>query len=381
MKLFLLGLLCFSPLVSADLKFLIAIWRHGDRAPESKPYPNDLYSESNWPRGWNQLTNIGMQQTYELGQWFRERYVETQNFLPSNFNYKKIYYQSSDSERAIQSAHAHAAGMFPAKGDMVWTSSTALLAWQPIPIHTNGYNNADPLLKPTSYDCPSYSKLVNSANGPYLQTVGNQYEGLFAKLSNYTNMTVTIDNVKDLYDITREIAHSLKQPDWVYEEWNGTTILNNIIELKRITRTSLFNTEQKSRYRAGYLLNDWCQKLEDAGATNYTGKLATLYSSHDGTLSALSYLMGVNDNQLVPYAAAIIAELHSNNTVRLLYRTSSVNVTVLRVDGCGEFCPLNTFLSAMNSRRIRTISELEQTCSAYRFTALIMIVMSTIFML
>ncbi|KAJ1357804.1 hypothetical protein KIN20_016040 [Parelaphostrongylus tenuis] len=42
-----------------ELVFVQAIWRHGDRAPRSLPYPKDPYGEAAWQRGWNQLTNVG----------------------------------------------------------------------------------------------------------------------------------------------------------------------------------------------------------------------------------------------------------------------------------------------------------------------------------
>ena len=41
---------------------MLAIWRHGDRAPKMKPYADDKHDENAWPRGWSQLTNEGMVQ-------------------------------------------------------------------------------------------------------------------------------------------------------------------------------------------------------------------------------------------------------------------------------------------------------------------------------
>jgi hypothetical protein len=48
------------PEAAGDLKFVQAIWRHGDRAPGGLPYPKDQYNESYWPRGWKQLTLVSV---------------------------------------------------------------------------------------------------------------------------------------------------------------------------------------------------------------------------------------------------------------------------------------------------------------------------------
>lgn len=51
-------LLLFAFSSSGELVQVLALWRHGDRAPVRLPYPNDQYNESYWPRGWQQLTNV-----------------------------------------------------------------------------------------------------------------------------------------------------------------------------------------------------------------------------------------------------------------------------------------------------------------------------------
>uniref|UniRef100_A0A914QQU6 acid phosphatase n=1 Tax=Panagrolaimus davidi TaxID=227884 RepID=A0A914QQU6_9BILA len=60
---------------SRELRFVQAIWRHGDRSPTKLPYPNDIYDESYWQRGWSQLTDLGVEQLEELGTFFNDRYV------------------------------------------------------------------------------------------------------------------------------------------------------------------------------------------------------------------------------------------------------------------------------------------------------------------
>ncbi|VDD85435.1 unnamed protein product [Enterobius vermicularis] len=48
---------CFAD-EQRELVYVQAIWRHGDRAPNKLPYPNDMNTEEAWPRGWSQLTNV-----------------------------------------------------------------------------------------------------------------------------------------------------------------------------------------------------------------------------------------------------------------------------------------------------------------------------------
>uniref|UniRef100_A0A1I7WYY8 Lysosomal acid phosphatase n=1 Tax=Heterorhabditis bacteriophora TaxID=37862 RepID=A0A1I7WYY8_HETBA len=195
--------------------------------------------------------------------------------------------------------------------------------WQPIPIHTNGIGNEDPLLRPTSITCPVYNQVVKEQNAALISEINERNADLFIKLANYSGMqAVNFKNVKKLYDIDKEMFHNLEQPKWVNEIYNGTRIIDHIRELKRITRISEFNSKEKSRLRGGLLLNEWIERIKDASIDvrkNTTKRLkAVFYSSHEGTVTALSYAMGVSNNQLIPYAAMLVAELHRNGTKEIV---------------------------------------------------------------
>lgn len=57
--LYLFLIISANELTTQDLIYVQAIWRHGDRAPDYLPYPNDAYNETAWPHGWGQLTDVG----------------------------------------------------------------------------------------------------------------------------------------------------------------------------------------------------------------------------------------------------------------------------------------------------------------------------------
>nr|CAD7443699.1 unnamed protein product [Timema bartmani] len=88
--------------------FSSVLFRHGDRAPTGA-YPNDIYNEEAkyWPRGYGQLSNIGEEQHFKQGSFFRKRY---NHILPETYNVNDTYVRSSNIDRTLASARAHLAG-------------------------------------------------------------------------------------------------------------------------------------------------------------------------------------------------------------------------------------------------------------------------------
>uniref|UniRef100_A0A663MG32 acid phosphatase n=1 Tax=Athene cunicularia TaxID=194338 RepID=A0A663MG32_ATHCN len=104
------------------------VFRHGDRTPIVN-FPTDLHKESEWPQGFGQLTQTGMKQLFELGQYMKKRYSD---FLNSTYNRQEFYIQSTDYDRTIMSAQSYLSGLFPPTSSQIWNPE---LLWQPIPVH------------------------------------------------------------------------------------------------------------------------------------------------------------------------------------------------------------------------------------------------------
>ncbi|KHJ95030.1 histidine acid phosphatase [Oesophagostomum dentatum] len=137
-------LLCCIPVkTDKELVFVQAVWRHGDRAPLGYPYPEDPYNETAWPRGWSQLTNLGMQQMYELGTFFRQRY---NNLINQNYVDEEVGIFFSNSDRTANSAQAFAFGFYPAQGSFQWQEGNS---WQPTPLRQGSdlVNSSSPSLE------------------------------------------------------------------------------------------------------------------------------------------------------------------------------------------------------------------------------------------
>ncbi|CAI5439602.1 unnamed protein product [Caenorhabditis angaria] len=340
------------------LKMVQMIWRHGDRAPAGLPYPNDKNDEKMWPRGWTQLTNKGIREARNLGKFFRN-YYKSSGFL-QEFNKDQIYIQSSNTERTIMTAQAFSAGCFPPTGNSIWDNSS-LSSWQPTPIHTSR-PGSDPLLN-NNIKCPNYRKIHKKEKRIVARKIDEEYAELFKMLQIYTGKKSEIryGNVDNLYSIQREIYHKMKQPKWVFELWKNKTIIEHLIELKRITMNQYYNSKEKAKLKGGFLVNKLIQNMLD-----YNSNLSTintyLYSSHDTTLNVLGYALNVSDHQLVHYVATYILELYDDDTVQILYRNSNANPHSLIIPGCEQFCPLDKFVKLLENVRVKSLKELFAIC-------------------
>ncbi|XP_022081962.1 lysophosphatidic acid phosphatase type 6-like [Acanthaster planci] len=59
-----------------------------------------------------QLTTLGMNQTYELGTYFRKHYIEKLKFLSPKFNYSDMYLRSTNVKRNLKSMSCVLAAMY-----------------------------------------------------------------------------------------------------------------------------------------------------------------------------------------------------------------------------------------------------------------------------
>ncbi|VDP29137.1 unnamed protein product [Echinostoma caproni] len=112
------------------LQHLHLLFRHGDRSPINRRIIDQSTFNKLWPHGYGQLTDIGIEQEFELGRWMRKKYG---NFIPSEYNASDFHMRSTDIDRTLMSAESVIAGVF-------LNSSTPLagygIHWRPIPVHT-----------------------------------------------------------------------------------------------------------------------------------------------------------------------------------------------------------------------------------------------------
>ncbi|KAM3721544.1 Testicular acid phosphatase [Dirofilaria immitis] len=364
-------MICATPIELVDaegsdkkLIYVQAIWRHGDRAPNKLPYPNDEYNETAWPRGWGEITNVGIMQMYELGQFFRRRYA---SFI-ANYKGEDVNIVSSKSNRTIASALAMLRGFFPAIGQEVWLRNEQ---WQPIPLQIA---TTDAMLKPTNFDCPTYDLEIEKENEILIRNINEKYAHFFNFLANVTGYKkVDFKKAASLYNIQREMDHNMTQPLWVYQTWpqfDNKTTIGLINSLKRIYRISEFNSPGKARLRGGLLMEDWINRAKNVslGLPTIPRKIK-LHSAHDGTLLALMYALDIGNDLLIPYASCAIMEIYktANNytTIKFFYKNGTT-VYQLALPGCpsNDNCTITQVEKAVSSRSVRSLQQLNKICNS-----------------
>ncbi|XP_059502334.1 lysosomal acid phosphatase-like [Stegostoma tigrinum] len=155
------------------LHFVNLVYRHGDRSP-IHTFKTDPYKPKDWPQGFGQLTQVGMRQQYELGQFLRERYKD---FLNSSYDRQEIYIRSTDIDRTLMSAEADLAGLYPPHGQQVFLTN---LNWQPIPVHT--VPTTDDRLQNETKNCWEYKNTMQD-NQDFLKTLAKNTGTPFANMS------------------------------------------------------------------------------------------------------------------------------------------------------------------------------------------------------
>ncbi|KAI4831343.1 hypothetical protein KUCAC02_000890 [Chaenocephalus aceratus] len=337
------GSVCGEAAAEKQLVYVTVLFRHGDRSPV-KAYPTDPYQEHDWPQGFGQLSQVGMKQHFELGQFLRNRY---KGFLNDSYDRNQIHVRSTDYDRTLMSAESNLAGLYPPAGQQVFNPN---MPWQPIPVHTVP-KSEERLLNYPLDDCPRYNLLMNETEKTeeYIN-VTLAYQDIIELVKNKTGLNKTnVESVWSVYDtLFCESRHNKSAPDWVTPE-----VMEKLQWLKdfgfRIT-FGVYKQQEKSRLMGGMLLGEIVKKLSTMAVPDPAQRLKLMMlSAHDTTVAALQASLNVFNGRQPPYASCHIIELYREEngsaSVSMFYRNdNTVEPYPLQIPGCSLDCPLDDFV-------------------------------------
>ncbi|XP_051283966.1 integral membrane protein GPR137C isoform X4 [Dicentrarchus labrax] len=342
------GAVCGKAAAERRLVYVTVLFRHGDRSPV-KAYPTDPYQESAWPQGFGQLSQVGMKQHFELGQYLRSRY---KGFLNDSYDRHEILVRSTDYDRTLMSAEANLAGLYPPTGQQVFEPG---LKWQPIPVHTVPKSEERLLSYPLG-DCPRYKQLKNETeHTEEFLKVKAKYKDIIELVRVKTGLNETnVVSAWRVYDtLFCESRHNMSAPDWVTPD-----VMEELRELNDFGLQVLFGIykqQEKSRLQGGILLGEIVKNLSKMAIPDPKQRLKfMMLSAHDTTVAALQASMNVFNGRQPPYASCQIFELYQDekgsSSVSLFYRNdSTVEPYPLQLPGCSLDCPLDEFVRITKS--------------------------------
>ncbi|XP_077050861.1 lysosomal acid phosphatase-like [Siphateles boraxobius] len=329
------------------LKFVTVLYRHGDRSP-IKAYPTDPYQESDWPQGFGQLSQEGIKQHYELGQFLKKRY---RGFLSEDYKHHEIFIRSTDLDRTLMSAQANLAGLFPLNSSEEIIPG---LKWQPIPVHTVP-KAKDCLLSFPLRDCPRYTQLMNETEkSDIFLNMTDTYKACIETVRNKTGLkTVSIGSVWIVYDtLFCEAIHGKKPPPWVTSDPHMMEKLKELKDFSYQIMFGVYERKEKCRLQGGLLLNQIIQSLLTTADPDTKQQVKMMvYSAHDTTIVALQEALDVFNGLQPPYASCHLIELHQEEngsfSVEMFYRNDSTvsELYAQSLPNCSQRCPLPEFVN------------------------------------
>lgn len=234
---FLLSLLYFTlPIKTADkLRWSFELFLHGASTPNhlSEEY-KDLFNHE-WI-GQNELTGVGLRQSFLVGYRDRLRYIEEKQLITSSYDPRDILVLSTETNRTIMSSYANIHGLFiPGTGP---TIDSTLVDRAVPPVDNSSYINEKNLLDQDDYTAlPGKMNIIPiHLSFPYEHFTNYESKEKCYGMGDVENKNKNRNEVKDfLKNLNEKYGQNLKkffpnEKDNILEDYDfSLKLIDNII--------------------------------------------------------------------------------------------------------------------------------------------------------
>ncbi|XP_006935110.4 lysophosphatidic acid phosphatase type 6 isoform X3 [Felis catus] len=282
-----------------------------------------------------QLTNVGMQQMFALGQRLRKSYVEDIPFLSPTFNPLEVFVRSTNIYRNLESTRCLLAGLFQSQKE------------GPIVIHTDEANSE--VLYPNYQNCWSLQERTRGRRQAACLQPGISEDLQKVKEGMGIASNDGVDFLSLLDNVAAEQVHSLPSCPTLRR-------FAQMIE-QRAVDTALYVMQGEDRESLQMAVGPFLHILESnlrevmdpATAPGKTRKLY-LYAAHDVTLMPLLIILGIFDHKWPPFAVDLTMELYQHRESKEWFVQLYYHGEEQVPKGCpDQLCPLDKFLNTLSA--------------------------------